>query len=95
MKDDKQDTEETSPHAHLQKFAGIGDNGGGEQKRFRRLDESFTEGDIFQDRLIWKAAELLEQRSSDEQRLITIDDATAGATEVIEKGNKFEPPIIP
>jgi len=94
VKDDQQDTEETSPHAHLQEFAGIGDNGGEQQKRFHRLNEPFTEGDVFEDRSVGKSPQPLEQGTADEEGLVAVDNSAMGAAEIVQKRNQPEPPIV-
>ena len=83
MENDEEHTQKAAPDAHFEKLAGVGHDGWREQKRRRYLCQTFTEGDIFQDPLIGKTAETLEQRATDEQRLITINDPASGAPDFI------------
>ncbi len=66
---------------------------GGESKRCGHPDESFTEGHVFQNRLIGKTSDLLKQGATDEKRLIAVNDTAASAPNVVEERNEFEPPI--
>lgn len=95
MENNEKDTSEASPDAHLDKLAGIGDDGRREQKRIGDLDQAFAEGHIFQERLMWKSAQLFEQCSPNEQGLVAVDDPTSHAAKIVEEGNKSESPIVP
>ena len=94
MKNDKQDAEDTSPDTHLQKLAGIGDDGREEQERFRLLDKPFTESDIFKNWLLGKSPQPLKQGTAAEEGLVAIDNSAVGAAEIVQKRNQPEPPIV-
>lgn len=85
VENDEQHSEEAPPNTHLHELARIGHNRRIEQERLGHFDEAFAEGHVLQNRLIGKPAQLLEQGSSNEERLITINDTTAGASEVVQE----------
>src|SRR5512138_1487259 len=94
MKDDAEDTDEALPNAHFQKLTGIGNHGRSEEKGLRHLDEAFTEGDIFENRLIGKPAESFEQCAADEESLIAINDSASDTAEVVQERDQFQPPVV-
>src|SRR5262245_19901751 len=94
MKDDAEDTDEALPDSHFQKLTGIGNDGRSEKKGLRHLDEPFTEGDIFENRLIGKPAESFEQCAADEEGLVAINDAASDTAEVVQERDQFQPPVV-
>ena len=66
MGDEEENAQEAFPDAHSQKYSCIGNDGRRQEQRGGDRDETFAEGDVFEDRLIGKASELIEQCAADE-----------------------------
>ena len=94
MENDEEHAEKAAPDAHLQKLSGVGHDGGREQERRGYGYEALTEGDIFQDRLIGKPAELVEQCAADEEGLVAVNDAASDTAEVVQERDQPEPPVV-
>mgnify|MGYP006955970785 CR=1 FL=1 len=83
MKDDEEHAEKAAPDSHLQKLAGVGHDGWREQKRRGYGDKTLAEGYVFEYGSIGKPTELLEQCAADEECLVSIDNSTANAAEIV------------
>lgn len=94
VKDDKEHAEKAAPNAHFQEFPGIRDNGRREENRSGFCDQPLTKRHVFEDWLIGKSSELFEQCATNEQGLIAIDDPAAPTTNIVEKRNHLESPVI-
>ena len=94
VEDDEEDAQEAFPDAHSQKLPSIGNDGRRQEQRGGDTDEAFAEGDVFEDRLIGKASELIEQCAADEEGLVAVDNPAADATEVVQERDQLEPPVI-
>ena len=94
VEDDEEDTQEAFPDAHSQKLPSIGNDGRRQEQRGGDADETFAEGDVFEDRLIRKTSELIEQCAADEEGLVAVDNPAADATEVVQERDQLEPPVI-
>ena len=94
MKDNQQDTNEASKDTHLQEFSRIGHDRRRKNEGGGFLDESFTKDDVFQNRLIRKPSQFLEQGSAHEERLVAINNPATSTPKVIQKRDKLESPII-
>ena len=66
MGDDEENAQEAFPDAHSRQYSSIGNDGRRQEQRGGDRDETFAEGDVFEDRLIGKASELIEQCAADE-----------------------------
>jgi hypothetical protein len=53
-----------------------------------------TESDVFKDRLIGKAAQMLKEGTANKHGLVSIDDSAMTAPEIIETRNQSHPPVI-
>src|SRR5688572_8039713 len=85
--DDEEDANQASPDAHFDELSRIGDNRRAEQDGPFVTNKFFTERDVFQHRLIGKAAQMLKEATANKQRLVSIDDTSMTAPEIIEPGN--------
>ena len=94
MEDDEEDAQEAFPDAHSQKLPSIGNDGRRQEQRGGDADETFAEGDVFEDRLIGKASELIEQCAADEEGLVAVDNPASDATEVVQERDQLEPPVV-
>ena len=94
VEDDEENAQEAFPDAHSQKLPRIGNDGRRQEQRGGDTDETFAEGHVFEDRLIGKASELIEQCAADEEGLVTVDNPAANATKVVQERDQLEPPVI-
>ena len=69
-----QNSTETPPNTHLDELSWVGEYRWGQQNRSRVADQFFTEGDVFENELIGKSSESLEQALPNERGLIAIND---------------------
>ena len=83
VKNNEEHAEKAAPDAHFEKLAGVSHDGRREEKGFRDLDQFFTKGHIFENRPIRKPTELLEQCAADEECLVSVDNPTADAAEIV------------
>lgn len=83
VENDEEHTQEAAPDSHLQKLAGIGHDGGREQKRRGHGDKALAKGHIFKDGPIRKSTELLEQCTADKESLVAVNDPAADAAEIV------------
>lgn len=89
VENDEEHAEKTAPDTHLQKLTGIGHDGRRQEQWDRDLEETFAEGNIFQDRLIGKPTELFEQGTTDEEGLVAVNDAASDTTEIVQERDQL------
>ena len=94
VEDDEEDAQEAFPDAHSQKLSRIGNDGRRQEQRGGDRDEAFARGHVFEDRVIGKASESIEQCAADEEGLVAVDNPAADATEVVQERDQLELPVI-